>query len=52
MTGRAKAKKDDSGKWLKNGAGAKSGLNKAILNVGWHRFEEFLKYKANRAGKA
>lgn len=52
MTGRAKAKKDDSGRWLKNGAKAKSGLNKAILNVGWHRFEEFLKYKANRAGKA
>jgi putative transposase len=52
MTGRAKAKKGDSGKWLKNGAAAKSGLNKAILNGGWHRFEEFLKYKANRAGKA
>lgn len=52
MTRRAKAVKDDSGRWLKNGAKAKSGLNKAILNVGWHRFEEFLKYKANRAGKA
>jgi putative transposase len=52
MTRRAKAVKDDTGRWLKNGATAKSGLNKAILNVGWHRFEEFLKYKANRAGKA
>ncbi len=52
MTGRAKAKQDDSGRWLKNGARAKSSLNKAILNMGWHRFEEFLKYKANRAGKA
>ncbi len=52
MTRRAKAVKDDTGRWLKNGAKAKSGLNKAILNVGWHRFEEFLKYKANRAGKA
>jgi len=52
MTKRAKAKQDESGKWLKNGAAAKSGLNRAILNVGWHRFEEFLKYKANRAGKA
>ncbi len=52
MTKKAKARKDDSGKWLRNGAAAKSGLNKAILNVGWHRFEEFLKYKANRAGKA
>jgi putative transposase len=52
MTRRAKAVKDDAGRWQRNGASAKSGLNKAILNVGWHRFEEFLKYKANRAGKA
>ncbi|WP_141735214.1 RNA-guided endonuclease InsQ/TnpB family protein [Oligoflexus tunisiensis] len=52
MTKRSKAKKDDSGRWLKNGGKAKSGLNKAILNVGWHLFEEFLKYKAHRAGKA
>jgi len=52
MTRRAKAKKDESGHWLKNGAAAKSGLNKAILDVGWYRFEECLKYKLNRAGKA
>jgi len=29
----------------------KSGLNKAILNVGWHRIATFLTYKALRAGK-
>ncbi len=52
MTKRAKAKTDEAGKWLKNGGSAKSGLNKAILDKGWHKFEEFLKYKANRAGKA
>ncbi|MDQ3230515.1 MAG: transposase [Pseudobdellovibrionaceae bacterium] len=52
MTKKSKAQKDASGKWLRNGAAAKPGLNKAILNVGWHRFEEFLKYKSNRAGKS
>lgn len=52
MTRHAKAKTDNNGKWIRNGAAAKSGLNKAILDKGWHKFEEFLKYKANRAGKA
>lgn len=52
MSRKAKPKQDDSGLWLKNGASAKSALNKAILAVGWHRFEEFLKYKLHRAGKA
>jgi transposase len=45
-------RKNDQGKWLKNGAAAKSGLNCAILDKGWHQFERFLKYKAERAGKA
>ncbi|MDV0978079.1 transposase, partial [Klebsiella pneumoniae] len=31
---------------------AKSGLNKSILNVGWHRIEGFTKYKAKAEGKA
>jgi len=52
MTGHARARKDDKGRWLKNGAKAKSGLNKAILDKGWHQFETYLKYKSNRAGKA
>lgn len=52
MTRHAKARKDINGKWIRNGAAAKSGLNKAILDKGWHKFEEFLKYKANKAGKA
>jgi putative transposase len=29
----------------------KSGLNKAILNIGWNRISVFLAYKAQRAGK-
>jgi transposase len=31
---------------------AKSGLNRAILDKGWHMMETFTKYKAYRAGKA
>jgi hypothetical protein len=40
MTRSAKAVKDDSGHWLKNGAKAKSGLNKAFLNVGFFSFAQ------------
>lgn len=52
MTKKAKAKKDAQGKWQRNGRKAKAGLNKVILNVGWHQFESFVKYKSYRAGKA
>ena len=31
MTKKAKAKQDEQGRWIKNGAAAKSGLNKSIL---------------------
>lgn len=51
MTRRAKAKQDEYGRWLKNGAAAKSGLNKAILNVALGRFEVLLKYKMEKACK-
>jgi putative transposase len=51
MTRRAKPKQDASGRWLRNGAGAKSGLNKAILASTWGKTKEFLSYKARRAGK-
>lgn len=44
MTRRAKAKQDEHGRWIKNGAAAKSGLIKAILNVALGRFEVMLKY--------
>lgn len=54
MTARPKAKpvKNVEGKWEKNGATAKAGLNKAILDKGWHQVETFIKYKSHRAGKA
>jgi putative transposase len=53
MTRRAKAKQcPETGRWLKNGATAKAGLNRAILNVGLGRFEVLLRYKMAKAGKA
>lgn len=51
MTKKAKAKKDEQGKWLRNGAAAKSGLNKAILASAWGQTKVFLQYKARRQGK-
>ena len=33
---------DNPGRYLPNGAAAKSGLNKAILSKGWYRFEQAL----------
>ena len=52
MSKKPKAKKDKNGKWKKNNRKSKAGLNKAILDKGWHLFENFVKYKAYRAGKA
>ena len=52
MTKKPKAKKSTQGKWLKNNAKAKAGLNKAILNSAWHLFEMFCAYKAHRLCKA
>jgi putative transposase len=51
MTKRAKPKQDESGRWLRNAAAAKSGLNKAILASTWGKTKEFLSYKARRSGK-
>jgi putative transposase len=51
MTRRAKAKQDKQGRWVANGAAAKSGLNKAMLNVALGRFEVLLKYKMQKACK-
>lgn len=52
MTKRPKAKQDTNGKWLKNNARAKAGLNRAILDKNWHLLETFTKYKAYKQGKA
>lgn len=51
MTKKAKPKQDEQGCWLRNGAAAKSGLNKAILASTWGQTKVFLQYKARRQGK-
>ena len=51
MTKKAKAKKGEQGQWMRNGAAAKSGLNKAILASCWGQAQVFLQYKARRQGK-
>ncbi|MFK0569728.1 RNA-guided endonuclease InsQ/TnpB family protein, partial [Endozoicomonas sp.] len=52
MTRKPKAKQDSNGKFISNKAKQKAGLNKAILNVGWHFLETYTHYKAAKAGKA
>lgn len=53
MTRKSKTKTDPNNpnNFLANGAKAKSGLNKAILNVGWYQIECFITYKSLKAGK-
>lgn len=47
MTKSAKGTKEKPGKKVRQ----KSGLNREILSVGWHRIETYLSYKAVKAGK-
>jgi putative transposase len=51
MTRKAKPKQDEGGKWLRNGARAKSGLNRSILASTWAQTKTYLQYKARRQGK-
>ena len=48
---RAKPNQDESGKYLPNGAAAKSGLNKSILDAGWGQFQRIVASKAEYAGR-
>jgi putative transposase len=43
-------KQDENGKYIPNGAAAKGGLNKSILDAGWASFIELVKHKAAWAG--
>ena len=51
MTKKPEVKRDESGRYAKNGARAKAGLNRAILSSCWGLFVGLLSYKARRAGK-
>ncbi len=51
MTQRPKAQQDEQGRWQKNGARAKAGLNKVILASAWGKVVTYTAYKALRAGK-
>ena len=42
---------DNPGKFLPNGAGAKSGLNRSISDAGWGQFFSILRAKAEDAGR-
>jgi putative transposase len=51
LTKHAKPKQDDSGAYLPNGAAAKSGLTKSILDAGWGQFQQMVVNKAECAGR-
>jgi transposase len=48
---RPKAKQDENGNYLPNGASAKAGLNTSILGTGWHMFVDMCSYKAQCASR-
>ena len=48
---RAKPRQDENGNYLPNGAAAKSGLNKSILDAGWGQFQHIVSCKAAWAGR-
>ena len=52
MSRKAKAKRNEkTGRFEKNGAKRKAGLNKSILDKGWCQLENYIKYKAHRKNK-
>ncbi|MFI7223136.1 RNA-guided endonuclease InsQ/TnpB family protein [Nonomuraea angiospora] len=51
MTRRAAPRPDGEGGYLPNGAAAKSGLNRSILDAGWGVFLTILAHKAESAGR-
>ncbi len=50
MSKAPKPKQDENGRYLPNGASAKGGLNKSILDAGWGMFVSMCKSKAEEAG--
>jgi putative transposase len=52
MSKRAKPKQDGQGIYISNGAAAKSGLNKSIMDAGWGTFVSMTVAKAECAGRS
>ncbi|OGT64752.1 MAG: transposase [Gammaproteobacteria bacterium RIFCSPHIGHO2_12_FULL_45_9] len=52
MTRHPKPQQDPQNNFIPNKAAQKAGLNRAILDKGWHQLETFTEYKAYQAGKA
>jgi putative transposase len=51
LTKKPQPKQDENGKYLPNGASAKGGLNKSILDAGWGIFVSMCARKAEEAGR-
>lgn len=51
MSKHPKPKQDENGAYVPNGAAAKGGLNKSILDAGWGQFQQYCTYKAECAGR-
>ena len=51
MTARPRPRSDGNGGYTPNGAAAKAGLNKSILDAGWGLFLRILSAKAESAGR-
>lgn len=51
MVRRPKSRKDENGRFVRNGATAKAGLNRSLLEPGLGQLIEFTRYKSIRAGK-
>jgi len=51
LTRRPRPKQDESGNYLPNGASAKGGLNKSILDASWGTFVDMCSVKAAWAGR-
>lgn len=51
MSRKPKVKIDTNGKYLSNKASQKAGLNKSILDKGWHKIETYTNYKALKEKK-
>ena len=50
MSARCKPKQDENGKYIRNGASAKSGLSKAIFDASWGELKQKIRTVSEKAG--